>query len=414
MQLTHRRRGGRRESSKLQALTTSALALGGLASTAAADTPIDEIYTSYNYSHYAEDDLDRTNTVPGFPRERYEIDTQQLLLAAPLTDRIDFSFEFMHETMSGASPWYTVDDAADAPVQVMSGATIEEQRDDAQLQVNYYLDNARLGLGAGYSTENDYDAINGGFDFETHFNEKNTTLSGGIGLSFDTITPTDSDLEQLRPKEEEKRSYTLNVGLSQILTRRSLAEVSFTYNFGDGYLSDPYKKVWREDAQFAADQRPDTRHGFAWLAAYRRHIEEVDGTFHLSYQFYVDTWQVNSHTVQATWYQNYFDGALQLMPMVRYYSQREADFYVNFLKTGQSRDGDMTSDFRLSSYGAVSFGLRAQYEFHTPWLTDIRWGLKASIERYLSSGELALDSPSAENPGLVSFTVYSLGITAAF
>ena len=47
MQLTRRRRRGRRESTTLRALTTSALALGGLANIAKADTPIDEIVTSY-------------------------------------------------------------------------------------------------------------------------------------------------------------------------------------------------------------------------------------------------------------------------------------------------------------------------------------------------------------------------------
>jgi len=414
MQLTHRRKGGRRESSTLQALTTSALALGSLARIAAADTPTDEIYTSYSFSRYNEDDLDRSKTLPLADTARYEIDTQQVLLSAPLGDRMDFALELTHETMSGASPWYTVPDAAGAPVQVMSGATIEDERNDAQLQVNYYLDNARLGFASGYSTENDYDAISGAFDFETHFNEKNTTLSGGIGLSFDTITPTDSDIYTERPSEENKQSYTLNLGLSQIINRRSIAETSLTYNYGRGYLSDPYKRVFRVDGLFAKDQRGDSRHGIAWLTEYRRHVEELDGTVHLSYQFYVDTWEVSSHTVQLAWYQNYLDGALQLMPLVRYYSQNEAKFYVNYLELGQSRNHDMSSDYRLSAYGAISFGLRAQYEFHTPWLTDIRWAIKASAERYLSSGDLALDNPKVENPGLVSFTVYSLGISAAF
>jgi hypothetical protein len=257
MQLTHRRRGGRRESSALQALTTSALALGGLARVASADTPIDEVITSYSYSTYSEDELERSKTIPDpDTRERYEVETQQLLLAAPLTDHMDFSFEFLHETMSGASPWYNVPDAAGAPVQFMSGATIEEQRDDGQLQVNYYLDNARLGFATGYSTENDYDAINGGLDFETHFNEKNTTLSAGFGMSFDTITPTDSDLYPERPSEEDKQSYTLNDGLSQILSRRSLIETSGTYAFGTGYLSDPYKRVYIFDGDSRSSSPP--------------------------------------------------------------------------------------------------------------------------------------------------------------
>ncbi len=408
-----RRPEGKLESHALRALKASALALSGLARVASADSPIDQVYTSYSYSTYEEDELDSSDGLPDTSHGRYEVQTHQAMIAAPLTDRIDFSLEVTHEKMSGASPWYTIPDAAGAPVQVMSGPTIEDQRDDFLLKTNYYLENARLGLSGGYSSENDYSAMNFGFDGETHFNEKNTTLSGGIAMSFDEIDPTDADLYSTRPSHETKQSYSLNVGLAQILNRRSLIQSSVTYAYGTGYLSDPYKQVFEVGGTFLSDTRPDSRHGISWLTRYRRHIEEVEATVHLSYQFYWDTWEVSSHTVELAWYQSFGD-AITVTPSVRYYTQNEADFYVSYLPLNSDGSGDYSSDFRLSTFGAVAFGIKGEYRFRTPWITDIDWALKASFERYLSSGDLAWDSPSVESPGLVNFNVYSVGLTATF
>lgn len=401
------------DSATLRALKASALALSGMARIAAADAPIDEVYTSYSFSSYAEDDLETSKGLPLADRERYSVSTHQAMLAAPLTDRIDFSLEVTHETMSGASPWYTVPDAAGAPIQVMSGASIEDQRDDFLLKANYFFENARLGLSSGYSGENDYSAMNFGFDGETHFNEKNTTLSGGIGMSFDEIEPTDSDLFATRPTHETKQTYSLNIGLSQILNRRTIVQSSLSYAFGNGYLSDPYKQVFAVGGVFFSDERPDSRHGLSWLTRYRRHIEEFEATMHLSYQYYWDTWGVSSHTLEVAWYQSYGDN-FQLTPTVRYYTQSEADMYVNYLPLGSTGGGEYSSDYRLSSYGALGLGLKGEYIIRTPWVADIEWKLKLSYERYLSSADLAFGGPSVEAPGLVSFDVFSIGISAAF
>jgi hypothetical protein len=412
MQLSRGTRRGK-ESAALRALKASALALSGVARVAAADAPIDEVYTSYSFSNYDEDELEASKGLPNADRKRYEVSTQQAMLAAPLTDHIDFSLEVTHETMSGASPWYTVPDAAGAPIQIMSGPTIEDKRDDFLVKTNYYLDNARLGLASGYSSENDYSAINLGFDGETHFNEKNTTLSGGIGMSYDEIDPTDADLYPTRPAHETKQTYSLNVGLAQILNRRSVVQSSLSYAFGNGYLSDPYKQVFAVGGVFFADARPDARHAFSWLTRYNRHIEEFEATMHLSYQYYWDTWGVSSHTLEVAWYQSYGDN-LQITPTVRYYTQNEADIYVNYLPIASTGGGEHSSDYRLSSYGALGLGLKAEYLFRTPWLTDIEWKAKLSYERYLSSADLAFNGPSVEAPGLVSFGVFSIGISAAF
>ncbi len=410
--MSRARRERRRERATLRALTSSALALLGAAK-AGADTAMERVETSYSFSTYSEDELASSKTLPGAERERYSIQTHQASIAGPITEWLDLSIDVTHEKMSGASPWYNTQDAAGTPIQILSGATIDDTRNDIALHANYYTERGRLGFGGGYSTENDYTAMSFGTDGTLNFNEKNTQLSGGFGLSFDQIDPVDSDLYTLRPDHEDKQSYTGFLGFSQVLNRRSVLDGSFTYNWNKGYLSDPYKEVFRIGGIHYADDRPNSRHQFAFLLRYNRHIEETESTIHLSYQYYRDTWDVSSHMAELSWYQNFGD-SFQLIPHGRYYSQTGAGFYVPYLPTTQGKLADQTSDYRLSPYGSISFGLKAEYVLHSSWLRDVEWRLNAAVERYHSSGDLCLSTVSVEAPGLVSFTVFSLGVRASF
>ena len=71
----------------LTALTTSALALPGFATSGAADTPIEQASAAYAFSYYAEDDL-KSNRFSGTgSQERYEVLTHQLELDFPVSCR---------------------------------------------------------------------------------------------------------------------------------------------------------------------------------------------------------------------------------------------------------------------------------------------------------------------------------------
>ncbi|MEO2236818.1 MAG: DUF3570 domain-containing protein, partial [Candidatus Poseidoniia archaeon] len=171
----------------LRALATSALALPGIAGSALADAPRDRPELSYRFSHYREDDVASHKVTAGATTERYVINSHQFRYATPFGERMDLNFDLLYESMSGASP-IRIDPAPISGVElVMSGATIEETRVDVLAGANYYFDNGRAGGSFGVSHENDYLAVNLGIDGETHLNDKNTTLLGGLGMSFDTI-----------------------------------------------------------------------------------------------------------------------------------------------------------------------------------------------------------------------------------
>jgi hypothetical protein len=397
-----RRLAQRERKGVLAALTTSALLLPGLARAQEARWGID-----YQFSVYSEDELDSSKLQAG-DKERYEIDTHQLQMRAPLGGRIDLGFDLVHETMSGATPWYVEQNAQGEVVQVMTGASVEDSRTDFLGRGTYLFDTARMTLSGGYSVEDDYRAVNGGIGFEHDFNEKNTTLSWGTGISLDEIDPTDT-VTNPNPAQEDKRSISVFAGISQVINRSSAFQTTFTYMNGDGFLSDPYKLVSVGGVNLA-DSRPDSRNQFAWLTRYRRHFSGVRGTLHADYRLYVDDWDVTSHTLELAWYQMLWD-ALAVVPSVRYYTQSQAEFYGPYFTTSPGEHA--SSDYRLSPYGALAWKLRAETRL-SDWPFRMAWKVGVSWERYISDGDLAIRSVEVENPGLVSFNVLMFNLSARF
>jgi hypothetical protein len=397
------RKARRQRQGALAALTTSALLLPGLAR--AQDQ--ERWGIDYGFSMYSEDDLAASKLQAG-SRERYEIETHQLQMRAPLGDRIDLGLDLVEETMSGATPWFVEPNAQGEPVQVMTGASVEDQRSDVLLRGTYLFDTARTSLTGGYSIEDDYRAINAGFGSEHDFNEKNTTFSWGSSVSFDDIDPTPT-LVNADPAREDKRTISVFTGLSQVINRSSIVQSTFTYQNGSGFLSDPYKLVSVAGTNLP-DSRPDSRNQFAWLTRYRRHFSSLSGALHADYRLYVDDWDVTSHTLELAWYQMMWD-TLAIIPSVRYYTQSEAEFYGPYFTS--SPGDDFSSDYRLSPYGALSWKLRAETRL-SDWPFRMAWKVGVSWERYESSGDLAIRDVEVENPGLVSFNVLMFNLSARF
>ncbi len=400
----------------LRALTASAMALPGIAGKAHADGPVEEITIEGSpFTYYREDNLRPKKTVFGMERDRMEIFTYKFRITAPVTDRADVEADVGFETMSGASPWFVLPDLASdrdgRPVQVMSGATIDDQRGDLLLKGNYYFDRAKVSLSSGFSIENDYASVNFGTGAEHSFNDKNTTLSIGGNVSLDWIDPTDAKLFD-RVESENKQSYSVFLGFSQILTRHSAVQSTFSFDYSDGYLSDPYKRAYIESlGSTERDNRPDNRKQFTWLTKYRHHISGLHGTLHLDYKLYVDDWSINSHTFDIAWYQSLPFG-FQIVPSFRYYSQSQADFYEVYYPDVRS-NGLYSSDYRLSPFGALGYGLKATWGIED-WPGRLDWQLALSWERYEQSAGLAFQSVDVENPGLVAFNLFAVRITAKF
>ena len=353
-----------------------------------ADTQPVESTVSMGVSNYREADIAEQHVAGGDSR-RYDVGIRQFKLLTPVGRQWSFGLDMTRETMSGASPWATVAGPDGQPALIMSGATIEESRTEVGVSVAHHAEDRSIALTLTRSTENDYRATAPSLAGEWTFNDGLTTVSAALSHSSDTIRPTDAALYG-RVTEEKRRSGSASVGLAQVLDRSSAAFVGVSVTDHTGYLSDPYK---------LRDVRPDGRLERVLGVRYRRFLDTLDAALHLDYRHYRDDWGVVSHTLLTSWYQNVGTG-LQVVPNVRYYSQSAADFFRPVDDFGLPLDVHQSSDFRLSAYGALTFGLKGI-------IRQPRWTLTISADRYIGSEKYGL-SKGVEHPARLSFTLASV------
>lgn len=386
----------------LKSLSIAALALPAI--TSQASTVIESVEMGVSYSKYQEDSLSTTN-VSGGSVDRYDIDVIQFSFAAPLTDHFQLNLHYQQESLSGASPWFTSQNAGGEVTQVMSGATIEEDRKDYSAQLTYAGSSFTLSGLAGYSTENDYEAITVGAEASYELPGKLTTVALAGDVSFDEIKPTQLGGIQ-RVTDEEKDSWSAHLSLSRILSKSLIAQVGFGAINREGYLSDPYKIV-QTPGSFTPnfDARPDSRLATTASARIRYFMDSIDSALHIDYRYYTDDWDIDSHTIDIAQYFN-VGGGVQLVPSLRYYTQSEAFFYDNFHEV-ERFDQFYATDSRLSSFGAFTMGLKLNWQLE-------HWFFTTSYLRYISDNSYSVFDYNSESLALVDFSVYSVGISYKF
>ena len=383
----------------LSALAAAALALPGIAKA--------ELQADYLYSHYQEGDLPADRNASGKKSERYKVDSHLFRLAAPIADHVG-QLDLTYETMSGASPWWVQPDANGKPVQVMSGASIRDQRLGAEASYGLPLGGIDWGFRLGYSTERDYRAIHTGIEAQFTPDNKNYTLSGGVGYSADRLEPTDggSTRYPTRISEASKNGLTAYGGVSWVVGARTTVQTSLSYGRDSGFLSDPYKEAFIVAAAgTVADSRPDGHQSWALSAKLRHYFGGLGAAARADYRYYHDDWSIESHTLELGW-----DQALgetwRVSPAVRWYSQSQAFFYSPYYNNFRS-DGFASSDYRLSPYGALSGRV------------DVRkvlaeWELGGGLEYYDASGHYSLRKVEVENPGLLQYWTANLRLSYRF
>lgn len=374
----------------LMALTSSALLLPAYQG-AMADAPPESTEVGMRYSKYQEDDILARKSFGG-GSERYEIDVAQFHLLAPVADEWSVALDVSWEDMSGASPWFVGESASGKPKVIMSGASIEDTRTEVSVTTRYYFDRGNAGFNYTNSDEDDYKSNAIGVDGAFNSEDGLTTYSAAISGSDDDIDPTQGSVPT-NTLGANKKSRSAWVGVSRIVSKRALVRFGLSYTYRDGFLTDPYKY---------RDSRPDERKEWTLSSGYRHFFEEIDGALHVDYRYFNDDWDVQSHTVDVAWLQEF--RGVQLTPFIRYYSQDKAEFFNNI---AQVQNRYYADDYRLSAFGAFSYGVRLGYDFGN------NWSINADAERYRTDESWGLYS-GEESPGLVDFWRFGFGIYYVF
>jgi len=296
----------------------------------------------------------------------------------------------------------------------------QETRNMPILGVNYYFDDVTLSMSSGISDEPDFKSTFGNWNVSWELPNKLTTLNIGGNVTGNNISRAviHSDAEHVHngdedyPElDEQSLFYGFNWGISQVLGKNTLLQVSSGYTRQAGYLTNPYKLVYvrgeitaEEYEQLNMEEkifqdvtdlevmgvelfrevRPEERNQWTVSSQLRQYIPGADASVHLDYRYYNDDWGIDSHTFEATWYQSLPHG-ITIAPNIRYYTQSQADFYAPYFLAPRA-DGNYSSDYRLSGYGALSGGVTFTKEFTKGF------SLEAGFEYYTHQGELKLGS----------------------
>src|SRR5687768_9390827 len=248
----------------------------------------------------------------------------------------------------------------------------------------------------GFSGSDEYDYLHLGLDarLERDFNLRNTTVYVGAAYGQDEIKPVggtpigltpmagevededgdDSGEDRGRNADDSKDVADLLIGVTQVLSRRSLLEVSYSYGQSDGYLTDPYKILSVVDAVtgvpvagpddvpflYLYEQRPDSRTKQSLFAEWRYALDR--DSFALNFRLMDDDWGVQSQTAEARYRWNINDRSY-LEPHLRWYTQSAADFYRTVLFAGDALPEFASADYRLADLDAYTIG--AKYGLRT-------------------------------------------------
>ena len=361
------------------------------AGTALADAPPAFTEVGLRYTHYSEDSIDQDVVIFG-ATDRYDIDVTQLWIEAPVGASWSVALDVQNDYQTGASPRFVGAQQGGAPGVIMSGASIQDNRVEVGVTTRYFWADGNAGFAVSHSDEDDYEASALAFDASWNTADDARTWSTSFSSSRDTLNPTQGVIPVFIT-EEDLDTQSGYFGVSQILSRTAIARIGLSYTLSEGYLSDPYK---------LRDQRPDTHERLSLSAGYRRFLIGSDASLQIDYRYYADSWGTDSHTVEVAWAQN-LPGSL-LTPYLRYYTQREADFFGVIANTDAQYYAD---DYRLSSYGAVTLGAR--------WAVALgeSWTLELEAERYMTDADWGVFDGAAA-PALVDFWRGTVGITWRF
>ena len=359
--------------------------------TALADAPPAFTEVGLRYTHYSEDSIDQDVVIFG-ATDRYDIDVTQLWIEAPVGASWSVALDVQNDYQTGASPWFVGTQQDGTPGVIMSGASIQDNRVEVGVTTRYFWADGNAGFAVSHSDEDDYEATALAFDASWNTADDARTWSTSFSSSRDTLNPTQGVIPVFIT-EEDLDTQSGYFGVSQILSRTAIARIGLSYTLSEGYLSDPYK---------FRDQRPDSHERLSLSAGYRRFLIGSDASLQIDYRYYADSWGTDSHTVEVAWAQN-LPGSL-LTPYLRYYTQREADFFGVIANTGAQYYAD---DYRLSSYGAVTLGAR--------WAVALgeSWTLELEAERYMTDADWGVFDGAAA-PALVDFWRGTVGITWRF
>jgi len=275
---------------------------------------------------------------------------------------------------------------------------------------------SRRSLGATASREYDFTSLSASATWARDFDNRNRTLSLGLGVEYDLIEPEGGipvpfasmapagSAQPRQGSDDDRTVVDLLFGLTQVINRRTLMQFNYSISKSDGYLSDPFKilsvvddapgATLGDSVDYVYENRPDTRlkQSLYWQTKY--HLEE--DVIDFSYRYLWDDWEVASHTFDLR-YRYMLGGGSYLEPHLRLYLQDAAEFYRYNLLASEAPPQYASADPRLGEFTGTTIGLK----YSMPLDAAQRLSLRGEV--YRQDGDGSPDSAIGSQQGLDLF-----------
>jgi hypothetical protein len=198
----------------------------------------------------------------------------------------------------------------------------DELRNQISLGFTRNISDVIFSANGMYSIEHDYSSKTFAANLSVPFAKKNTMLILGYAGNFDKIFP------QTRFWTRNRNTTTINFGLSQILSKNLIAQADFSFINIDGYMLDGYQVVRVIDGSTFTNLEPvEPEKRVRKAAGLRTNIAVSKlSTLQLGYRYYWDTWDINSHTFEAS-FKTHISEVVNLSFDARQYFQTKAFFF---------------------------------------------------------------------------------------
>ncbi len=294
----------------------------------------------------------------------------------------------------------------------------------------------QVGASFSYSTERDYSSLTFSGRLAQDFNDHNSTLNLSVNFEDDTSTPyggvptpmTAMTGQWKSPSSKGRTQTDVVLGLTEVMSRRWLAQLNVSYGISSGYQNDPYRIVSVVDPVTGEPvmQPPDANGNTQVDALYEnrpdsRTRESVyfDNKLNfgpvipeLSLRYYHDSWGISSETAEFSSKVKLF-GSFYLTPNVRWYHQTAASFFQYYLVSGAAVPTYASSDSRLGKFTALTYG--AQVGFNVTEHSEIY--LRGDYYRQTGDGHPAYAIGQLKNQNLfagVKATWFMVGYSWQF
>lgn len=252
-------------------------------------------------------------------------------------------------------------------VDAISGASrnYRDNRHDLNVSVTRKVGETDLRPAYIRSEENDYLSETLSLGVTQALFSRNSTLSLSVRRMADVIRPTWN-----KAAVRELSTHGAALGLTQVLSKRTMLRLGVDVADMQGYLANPYAfvQVGALDTLPFAETHPGQRQRIDLSGSLKQSLG-WDSALELGYRWYQDSWDVQAQTLDGqlakTW------GAFTLEMGWRHYAQTAAWFYRDRYAAPQAY---LSRDLKLAAFtdDLLSLGLRGALGEH--WSTELRYG----------------------------------------